>query len=754
MALDPGRLRRSFAIAIACLLILVGGYYLRGYIKRYAIQKTINKKAEKLGVNITQSTNDFTISKSEKGRTIFTVRASKAVQVKSGHAELHEVNIVVYGRDNNRFDQIYGSDFEYDPSTGEVTANGEVHIDLQGVAQGELRPDQAPPKELKNPIHLQTSGLTFNRNTGIAQTKERIEFRIPQASGSAVGATYDSKAQQLILHSQIELNSTGESPSSLRAAHGVITNEPRQIDFTNARIKREQNDITANQLRVNPRPDNSIEHLYALGDVTARIKGKTDATVVAPRGDVYLDKNNRIQSANLSGGVKFDAAGDQPMHGTAGRVLLDFKRNQLQAVHAVDNVSLTQEAGRNHPQGQTMVLTSGGVDFNIAGQRRADTKGPAQIVLTQASANSSVATKTVATADHFIAHFDRKGRLTNLVGSPNAKVVSASPGNPDKTTSSNVLTLTMNPAGGLGQIVQEGGFHYIESAAKPGHTSTEAFANKAVYDPQTELFLLTGSPRITDSGVTTTADRMRINRKSGDAVAEGSVKTTYSQLKALPNGALFAASDPIHVTAASMTARRTDETARYAGGARLWQVANIVEAPTIEFNRAVRTVNAQGNPSSRVSTVFVEQGQNGKQTPVNVTGLRLTYSDERRQARFEGGVVMRSAEGTVTADHVTVYLRPRTAGSNSAKETASELEKVVAEGNVVIQQEGRRGTGNSLTYVAQNGSFTLTGGSPSIFDAEHGQVTGVSLTFFSRDDRVLVEGGKTAQSVTKAKVIK
>jgi len=116
---------------------------------------------------------------------------------------------------------------------------------------------------------------------------------------------------------------------------------------------------------------------------------------------------------------------------------------------------------------------------------------------------------------------------------------------------------------------------------------------------------------------------------------------------------------------------------------------------------------------------------------------------------------MRSADGTVTADHVTVFLLARpTTGASTAANSASELEKVVAEGRVVIQQEGRRGTGNRLMYTAKNGSFTLTGGPPSIFDAEHGKVTGDSLTFFSHDDRVLVEGGNSAQSVTKARVIK
>ena len=36
-----------------------------------------------------------------------------------GKAELRDVSIVVYGRQSNRYDQIYGDDFAYDPKTGE-----------------------------------------------------------------------------------------------------------------------------------------------------------------------------------------------------------------------------------------------------------------------------------------------------------------------------------------------------------------------------------------------------------------------------------------------------------------------------------------------------------------------------------------------------------------------------------------------------------------------------------------------------------
>jgi hypothetical protein len=48
--------------------------------------------------------------------------------------------------------------------------------------------------------------------------------------------------------------------------------------------------------------------------------------------------------------------------------------------------------------------------------------------------------------------------------------------------------------------------------------------------------------------------------------------------------------------------------------------------------------------------------------------------------------------------------------------------------------------------------FVLSGGTPSIFDAERGKTRGDWLTFFRHDDRVLVEGKDSSPTVTQTRV--
>jgi lipopolysaccharide export system protein LptA len=246
---------------------------------------------------------------------------------------------------------------------------------------------------------------------------------------------------------------------------------------------------------------------------------------------------------------------------------------------------------------------------------------------------------------------------------------------------------------------------------------------------------------------------MRLNRATGEAFADGDVKTTYSDLKAQPNGALLAASDPIHVTSRNMTAHSGPTVALYTGDARLWQNANVIEAPSIEFDRDHRSVVAQGSSTQPVSTVLVQNEKSGKVTPVKITSGRLTYTDIERKAHFEEAVQAKGSDMTITAKVMDVFLQPQNQASpNQTLTGTGKIDHIVAQNQVVIVQPGRRATGDQLVYTTSDDKFVLTGGTPSIFDAERGKITGVSLTLFRGDGRVLVEGNNSSPTVTQTRV--
>ncbi len=112
---------RKWLVVSVCLL--VAAVTLSYWVARSRVQPLLHNVPKALGFDIQQTSDGFSLSKSEAGRTLYTIRASRAVQFKAGgHADLRNVHIVVYGKNHDRYDQIYGDQFTYDPKSGDITA--------------------------------------------------------------------------------------------------------------------------------------------------------------------------------------------------------------------------------------------------------------------------------------------------------------------------------------------------------------------------------------------------------------------------------------------------------------------------------------------------------------------------------------------------------------------------------------------------------------------------------------------------------
>jgi lipopolysaccharide export system protein LptA len=835
MPLPIYRLRRWLAAIAVLFTAVVAGMYLYARLREHSVLKGFPGK---IGYDIKQTASGFQFSKSEAGRTAFTIRAKSVKEFKlNGHAELHDVNIVLYGRDTSRFDQIYGDNFTYDPQSGDVTARGEVQIDLQANPSGVTSPDQATPKELKNPIHLTTSDLIFNQKSGDAATEARVDFRTPQATGWAVGVRYVAKTGTLTLATQVHVTLNGPDGAKLVATHGVFTRDPHQIVLDHPHMERESGTVQSEQATFFLTPENEVQRVLATGNVNAETKTtEQNADQMRGRADqadlLLTGKQNLLRTATLTGNVHVERIGSQPMQGDAGRAILDFLgQNQLQKVHAMEGVRLAQHGVRAESAAgdvsaqaappasapQDYDITARIIDFFVVdGSRldRAETSGAAQITIspTQNPAPQSPTTtvvtsaqalqRTVITAGRFDAKFaptpEGSSRLASVHGAPDAKIVNSAPGLPDRVSTSRTLDAKFLAEGGIASIIQQGSVAYTDN--QPPDKRTQAWADKALYTPADRILVLTGSPRVSDGSMVTTAKIIRINRDTDDAFADGNVKSTYSELTEQPNGALLASASPIHVTSASMTAHNSPAIALYQGKARLWQDANIVEAPSIQFDRDRRFLVAQGTKAQPVSTVLVQsklalpgaaqpdkaadrvpdkarsakpqdEGESkankkseenpGDTSPVAITSARLTYADSERLAHYEGGVVAKGTNFTASANTMDAYLLPRSqsttqttsqTSSNQSLAGPGKLDHMIAEGNVVVVQPSRHADGKRLVYTASDDKFVLTGGPPSIFDAERGKITGVSLTFFRGDDRVLVEGAASTPVVTQTRV--
>src|SRR5215467_1457036 len=705
MQVSAARLRRWFAAALifACAVV-AGGYFYA----RHRVENALKQVPGKIGLEIQQSAKGFTISKSEQGRTLFKLQASKAVQFKEGgRAELHDVTITLYGRDSSRFDQVYGQQFEFDQQSGNVTSHGEVSIDLQSNPEGILNPDQATPRELKNPIHLKTTNLVFNRNTGDAWTEAPVEFRVSEASGSAVGARYVAKDGMLWLNSNVKIVVNSARPSTILAQRALLEKAPREVLLESPRAQSPNQQAQSDELTLFLREDNTLDHAIATGHVEIQSKGpgsnahsragsreparsaiqasfaRTWSHVSAQRLEVKMDQKNAAQTAVFSGDVEFKNDGPQPSEASAGRAILKFgEKNLVETVDADEQVKLVEH---QHPRGkprEDVQVSAPAMKFFVAGRRltRGETIGAPEISMLPMD---NKAAPTYVTADKFIATFDALGELSQVHGEPNARVVTKAPAEihqPDRVSTSRSIDAYFRPGTGIEALVEQGNFHYSSG-------TQQAFAGSARYTPQDQILVLNDAPRILDTGMETTARRVRLNRATGDGFADSEVKTSYSDLKPQPGGALLASGDPIHVSAEHMAARGKPAIATYAGNARLWQNANVVEAPSIQFQKEQRLLTADANSDQKVEMTLIGTDNKGRATPVGVSADRLSYRDSDHMAHFEGSVILRGADLTITSDRMDAYLLRSVAPATPAapeNQGLAKLEKIIAAGSVVI----------------------------------------------------------------------
>jgi lipopolysaccharide export system protein LptA len=114
----------------------------------------------------------------------------------------------------------------------------------------------------------------------------------------------------------------------------------------------------------------------------------------------------------------------------------------------------------------------------------------------------------------------------------------------------------------------------------------------------------------------------------------------------------------------------------------------------------------------------------------------MSYSDENRTLHYEGSVDIRQSTDRLTSGVADVYL---------FKDT-SDVEKTVAQRDVVLTQPSRKGTGDWVQYTSADEVAILKGNPARVEDVEKGSTEGGRLTVYMRDGRVIADDARGAQS--------
>src|ERR1700686_753673 len=192
---DASRYARWSALLAFALAGITGGIYVQ---RLWVAHREKQNAPAPLPQNEEKQFTTLHFKKVEGDRTIFDLEASKSTDLRGQDISLLEdVKIKVYGKNGDRNDVIHTQSCRYAKTDGSIQCDGKVQFELQS-AEDAARA-AANPIGKPNIIHIDTSGVTFERATGRAQTVQLVKFSFPNGGGDGVGAVYQSEQGQLRL---------------------------------------------------------------------------------------------------------------------------------------------------------------------------------------------------------------------------------------------------------------------------------------------------------------------------------------------------------------------------------------------------------------------------------------------------------------------------------------------------------------------------------------------------------------------------
>jgi lipopolysaccharide export system protein LptA len=759
---EAARYARWSALLAVILLGITGGNYLQ---RKWTAHVEKRNAPPPPPVDVERQSKSLTFSKGEGTHTIFTVRAAKSTDFKGLDASLLEdVVVTVYGKTGDRNDIIHTESCKYAKADGGIQCSGKVVMDLQSAADAAKSKNN--PQATPNLIHVETSGVTFDRATAKAQTVQPVKFTFPNGSGEGVGAVYFSEEGQLKLVKDIRLNITATPAVTVKKSES-----PRTVAILGQSLDLDRNEH-AIQLH-GPVTATSGPDVLTAGDLNLTLdSGYRAQTMTAAPGTTQ--QWPKVVAQNPQGAetliadlltARFAPDGSLTTLLADGNVKGSSASGNMQSQHAemtmwprLDQPKLLKLRGDVHVQntesksGTTRVLTSNEVQLNFSGGQPGIASRVQQAQTLDRGTvewSDAAGTREKLAADKLQLETTRTGKAHEVQAAGNVQMERSPKGQTPQTASSTNGTVLMDAAGGWLTITLTGNVQLKQD-------DRTGLAQQAVFIRAAQTATLTGKAAVRDARSETHANKITFLQATGDFTAEGNVRSSDF---GGTTGSLQLSSAPANFSADHLQGNTKAGLAKYTGHARLWQGPSVLEAESIELQRDTRVLKAQRS----VRAIFLQAGpqaghqpsQSGsEQKPAIIwhcSSDTLTYWDAENRAHLQNNVVVQSGEQRFRAPSLDLYFS-RDPKTGSASSGASQISRAVGTAGVVVEQGERRGTAERGVYSAADQQFVLSGGIPTLYDPVEGTTTGRELTFSMADDTIIVDSGNGTRTLTKHRV--
>ncbi len=764
------QMRRTRWLLLLAILAILGGIGITYRAQRQVLQKQAPAKPPMLPTEISGVRDEFKSVRTEAGLNKWEITAAKVRQEKdSSQTHLEHVTLKIYNKTGDKYGLVKSANAEFEQNAKRLFSEGEVEITLGVPAEGQ------PSRPL---VNIRSSGVTFDVQASKASTDRPASFTFEDGTGHSVGASYDANARELHLQHDAEIDTQPPGPRAkpmkiqagevtykeaesrvwlngwarltrdntiVNAASSVIQLQDgrhiQQVDAVKAngtdQYPNRKLEYAADELRVTYNDEGQVDHIS--GKNNARLvstSAGSETTMTSDFVDLTFDTVNDESVLKKAVGIGNAKIESKPVVAPDGK---------LPETHVITSQSVEV---RMRPGGREIetveTLAPGRLDFipnqpvqklrHLDAQRMVMKYGPANQI--QSFRATGVQTESEPSAEE------------------RAKKPAVS------KTRSKEMSAEFDAKGQMKHMEQWGDFAYEDGDRK-------ARANRATMDGDSNVMTLETAARMWDATGATTADRIRIDQKSGDFSAVGHVSSSRQPDKKNSPSGMLSGDQPVEALAEHMSSTNHNRLLQYEGNVVMWQGSDRVTADSAQIDREKRLLSATGH----VVTQFLEKksestsgegrdriaaaqpgGDNGAPVFVVVTASELVYTDQDRLAHYTGGVVLTRPGLEVKADELRAVLAESKSNEKKDDDEQSRLEKAFADGHVEIVQTAtdrtRTGKSDHAEYYTGEERIILRGGQPQMVDSKKGYTRGSELTYYVNDERLLVSGGGPKERAT------
>ena len=756
------RTRRAVVGALLLSILVTAGAYLHSIHEKTADVLI----APDLPADAEQQVSGYRFTRSEGGRTVFTIHSRKTVAFgeKSGTV-LEDVVAEIFGRTGTRRDVIRTRQCEYDTTSGDFFTPGSVEIEMD--PPGALEPSASQIR-----LKIATSRLSYAQESSTARSRDAVSFQCGRMRGTGRGLKYSARENFVQVEREIRLMlepRPGENlpVTYLTAGRLEIENQTGLIRLYEP-VEGTHGNRRLSARRMVAKLDEQGRFRQVIWEDSAKAVEEGDRHTVnlqAQRITGWFDpESHRLQQLLGEGGavaVLDEAERRSRLEGRELRVLFNAHRSAVREILATGEAKLSSKiaaSANSHPRApsreagkdltaaeiQTFTAPRMRITFARGGghleQLETSGSGRLELIRTQGSKE-----RKWVVAERFVGLFDEQSRLRRLEGFPRARLEmepgpqARARGAMSRRSESDRMIATFSPASGaLERMEQIGDFRFWEG-------DRQAKAQRAEYSATSGVMTLDGHPALWDSSTRVTARKIRFDEQTGRKEALGDVRGTHqggnsggflSRLTAKGSGST-------NVIADRAMLEDSGRKVQYEGRVRAWRGQDVITSTVLEVFRQARQVKATG----KVSTSYLQPSGTSSSSvdfvPVTISADSLDYRDEDRKAIYRGDVVLQADQTRMEADRLEVLF-----ASNKKGETR-RIEEANGEGEVRIFQPGLRAEGQQMEYLPEPGKIVLRGGPPVAYDEERGMTTGERLTFSLSDDSMSVYGGENSPAFTR-----